>query len=133
MIKRYHVDRLSIFNQTLMLSFYEPGTFGFHIEGLEDKYDKELFSNKKIKFVKEDVDFKTVPSSCVVAYFDDDMLLKSLVLKSSLNNYFLFKMDPQKVNTLNIHQKYISNDLNALLEDYEKHCKTKGYSNPFEP
>ena len=128
MIKRYHVDRLSVFNQSLMLSFYEPGTFGFHIEGLEDKYEKELFSNKKIKFIKEDVDFKSVPSSCVIAYFDEEMLLKAVVLKSSINNYFLFKMDPQKDNTLNIHQKYISNDLDALLDDYEKHCKRKGKS-----
>ena len=87
MIKRYHVDRLSVFNQSLMLSFYEPGTFGFHIEGLEDKYEKELFSNKKIKFIKEDVDFKSVPSSCVVAYFDEEMLLKAIVLKSSINKH----------------------------------------------
>ena len=129
MIKKFYINPNSVFNQSLILSLIEPGEFGFKIEGLSDKDSRDLFTTKKIKYIKDEIDFKSVPIQCVIAYLEDDFTVKALVLKSVSNLYYLFKMDHQKENHLNIHQKYISSNLNELLEDYEKHCKTKGKSN----
>lgn len=128
MIKKYCVDYNSIFNKSLMYSLFEPGTFGFHLEGLTSQDEKDLFPANKIKYKKEEIDISSVPTKIVVAYLEEDLSLKALVLLSSSKKYYLFKVDHQKEHQLNIHQKYISNDLNDLLGDYEKHCKNKGKS-----
>ena len=129
MIKKFYINPDSGFNHSLILSLIEPGQFGFHLDGLTTKDERDLFNTKKIKYIKDETDFKSVPLQCVVAYLEDDLTVKALVVKSSSNLYYLFKSDHQKENQLNIHQKYISSHLNELLEDYEKHCKTKGKSN----
>ncbi len=128
MIKKYFVDSHSDFNKSIILSLFEPGKYSFHIEGLTDKDNKDLFPHNKIRIVKNEIDFNTVPSKIVVAYFDEDTL-KAFIIQSQSKTYYLFKVDHQKENQLNIHQKYISSSLDFLMEDYEKHCKTKGKNN----
>ena len=128
MVKKYLIEHQSVFNQSIMLSLFEPGTFGFNIIGLTDKDINDLFPKNRIKFKKEEIDINTIPSTCVVAYFDE-LSLKALVIKSSSKKYYLFKVDHQNDHQLNIHQKYISSNLDELLNDYEKHCKTKGKNN----
>ena len=129
MIKKYLVEPKSGFHQSLLLSFLEPGSFGFIIEGLDDKDKRNLFNTSKLKYKKEEIDITSVPSKVVIAYLEEDYSLKALVLFSSFNkNYYLFKVDHQNDHKLNIHQKYISNSLEALTNDYEKHLKNKGKS-----
>lgn len=126
MIKKYLVECNSLFHQSIMLPFFEQGNYGFHIEGLNYDQTKELFSADNIKYVKKEM---VLPSKIVVCYLDEKIKIKAMVLQSSTNKFYLFKADSQKEDQLNINQKYISNDLDGLLEDYEKHCKTKGKSN----
>lgn len=127
MIKKYIVDPNSFFNQSLILSLFERTDCGFLIDGLTDNDRKDLFPvNNKIKFSKNDVDVKSIPSRCVASYLDDDLRLKALLLVAASNTYYLFKVDPQNERKLTIHQKYISKDSNTLMDDYEKHCKSKG-------
>lgn len=128
MIKKYLVKPTSVFNKSLMFSFFEQGKYGFKFDGLTDNDIRDLFPKNKIKFIKDEIDIKSVPTKCVVAYFEDDLSLKALVLRSNSNKYYLFKVDHQKDLQLNIHQKYISDNLDNLLDDFEKHCKTKGKS-----
>ena len=129
MIKKYLLNQNSVFTKSLILSLFEPHPFGFEIEGLTDKDIKHLFNVNKNIFKQEDIDLNKVPTKGVAVYLEDDLSLKAIVMKSPTNLYYLFKADPQKENKLNIHQKYISKDLDSLLEDYEKHLKTKGKSN----
>ena len=129
MIKKYYVQQNSVFSRILMLSLFEPRESGFHIEGLTNDDLRDLFPINRIKYLKNEIDFNSIPTKCVVAYLEDDLSIKSLVLKSSSNKYYLFKADHQRDFCLNIHQKYISSNLDSLLEDYEKHCKTKGKNN----
>ena len=129
MVKKYLVEADSIFNKSLIYSLFEPGEFGFHIEGLTEVDVKDLFPKNKIKIIKDEIDLKSVPTKCVVAYLDENKDLKAFVLQSSSKKYYLFKIDHQKELQLNIHQKYISSDLKSLTDDFEKHCKTKGKNN----
>ena len=128
MIKKYYIETQSVFNKSIILSLFEPGDHGFHIDGLTDSDKKDLFPVNRIKYVKNEIDFKNIPTQIVVAYFEED-ILKAFILKSSSNKYYLFKVDHQKELQLNIHQKYISNDLSFLMNDYEKHLKIKGKNN----
>lgn len=129
MFKKYIVASNSEFHKSIILSLFEKGEYGFHIEGLSYDEKRNLFSSNKIKIVKDEVDIKSVPCECVIVYLEDGSYeLKALVIKNN-NQYYLFKADHQKDNQLNIHQKYISSDLNALLDDFEKHSKTKGKTN----
>ncbi len=128
MIKKYIVNPNSVFNKSLMYSLFEPGTFGFHIEGLSIKDENDLFPKNKIKYFKEEIDIKSVPTKVVIAYLEEDLSLKALILLSSSKTYYLFKVDHQDDHKLNIHQKYISKNLEELTSDYEKHCKNKGKS-----
>lgn len=125
MIKKYLVNENSEFNKSIILSLFEPGRYGFHIEGLTDENRKDLFPINKIKYFKNEIDYKTIPTKVVVSYYEENKL-KALVLLSSSKNYYLFKVDHQKENQLNIHQKYVSKDLLLLTSDYEKHLKIKG-------
>lgn len=127
MIKKYYVKQDSIFNKSILLPLYEKGNLGFHIEGLTNNDINDLFPVKnKIKFSKDGVDVNSLPTTCLAVYLDEELNLKALVLSSSSHKYYLFKVDSQKEFQLNIHQKYISNDAKTLMDDYEKHCKTKG-------
>lgn len=129
MIKKYIIEPSSLFNKNIMLSMFEHGNYGFDIVGLNDNDIKDLFPVNKIKYIKKELDVSSIPSSVEIAYLDEDHNLKALILKSSSKKYYLFKVDHQKEFQLNINQKYISHDLNMLMDDYEKHCKTKGKSN----
>lgn len=127
MIKKYWVDQHSSFNESIILPLFERGELAFHIETLSESKRKDLFpSNAKIKTIKNDADLSSVPSNCVAAYLDEEENLKALILLSSSKTYYLFKVDSQKDRKLNINQKYISKDLDALMDDYEKHLKNKG-------
>ena len=129
MIKKYLVDPNSGFHKSLILSLFEPGKFGFDIVGLSDTEFRNLFpSNHKIKYLKNEIDITSVPTSLEVVYLDEQYILKALVLKDKNKQYYLFKSDHQKPLQLNIHHKYINNNLSFLLEDYEKNCKKKGKS-----
>ncbi len=129
MIKKYLLNQNSVFTKSLILSLFEPHPFGFEIEGLTEKDIKDLFNVNKNIFKQEDIDLNKVPTRGVAVYLEDELSLKAIVMKSPTNLYYLFKVDPQKENKLKIHQKYISKNLDSLLEDYEKHLKTKGKSN----
>lgn len=96
MIKKYYVDYNSVFNKSLMYSLFEPGTFGFHLEGLTSQDEKDLFPTNKIKYKKEEIDISSVPTKIVVAYLEEVLSLKALVLLSSSKKYYLFKVDHQK-------------------------------------
>ena len=128
MIKKYLIDPNSGFHQSLILSLFEPGSLGFHIEGLNNKEELELFPKNKIRIIKDEIDIKSIPTKVVIAYLEDDLSIKALVLLSPSKTYYLFKMDHQNDHKLNIHQKYISKNLEELTSDYEKHCKNKGKS-----
>ena len=128
MIKKYLVDKNSLFNKSLILSLFEPGKLGFILDGLTSEEERLLFPLNKIKIVKNEVDIKSIPTSVVVVYLDENYILKALVLLGSNKKYYLFKAHHQRPNELDINQKYISNDLSFLLSDYEKHCKNKGKS-----
>lgn len=114
MIKKYIVDSSSLFHQSLILSLLEKGELGFSIDGLSDLDRRDVLLNKnnttKIK----------------VVYLDENQSLKALLVISPSKKYYLFKVDHQKENQLNIHQKYISNNADELMDDYEKHLKVKG-------
>lgn len=127
MIKKYYVDSNSVFHKSIILSLFERGEYGFHIEGLNDSDYKDLFPNiNKLKFIKDEIDIRCIPSKLVVVYLEDDYALKALLLMSSSKKYYLFKVDHQKNNQLNIHQRYINESINVLMDDYEKHSKNKG-------
>ena len=128
MIKKYLVDRNSLFHKSLILSLFEPGKLGFILDGLSNEDQRLLFPLNKIKTIKNEVDIKSIPTSIVVIYLDENLLLKAVVLLGSNKKYYLFKIDHQKPQQLNIHHKYISDNLSLLLDDYEKHCKSKGKS-----
>ena len=129
MIKKYFIERNSLFNKSIILSLFEPGKFSFEIEGLSLEEQHQLFpSINKIKVIKNEVDVSSVPSSIVVAYLDESLIIKALVMQDSKKKYYLFKVHHQKPNELDINQKYISHDLSFLLSDYEKNCKSKGKS-----
>ena len=128
MIKKYYVDLKSSFHKSIILSLFERGSFDFTIEGLNDDENRKLFPiDNKIKEFKNEIDISKVPTKCIVVYLDESFVIKALVLESN-KTYYLFKADHQHASQLNIHSKYISSDLNALLTDYEKHCKNKGKS-----
>ena len=127
MIKKYIIEQDSVFNKSIILSLFEKGECGFHIEGLSNSDIQDLVpSSNKIRFVKNEVDIKCLPSRCLLVYLDEEYHLKALLLLSHNNKYYLFKVDPQNKSKLTIHQKYISSDASLLMSDYEKHCKTKG-------
>lgn len=129
MFKKYLIEPNSLFHKSLILSLCEPGEYVFHIEGLDTDLYKKLFNHEKIKFNKSGLECKSLPSKCEVIYLEEDTYeIKALVISSN-NKYYLFKRDPQKNNQLNIHQKYISDNLASLLLDFEKHSKTKGKIN----
>ena len=129
MFKKYYVNENSVFNKTLMLTFLEPHERGFKIVGLSENEYKDLFSTRNIKYIYNEVDFKSVPSKAEVVYLDDSLHIKAIVLKSNTSKYYLFKADHQDDNKLTINQKYISDHLDDLLLDYESHSKSKGKIN----
>lgn len=129
MIKKYLVDINSYFYKSIILPLYEKSGYGFHIEGLDESGHKDLFPNhNKIKYIKDEIDIRCLPSKLVYVYLEDDLSLKAMLLMSLSKKYYLFKADHQKNNQLNIHQKYINDDPRALMNDYEKHLKNKGKS-----
>ena len=129
MFKKYYIDKNSEFNKSLILSLIEPGERGFKISGLKEAEYKDLFSTRNIRFINNEVDFKSVTTKVEVIYLDDSLHLKALVLSSSSGLYYLFKIDHQDEHKLNINQKYISKDLSSLLLDFEAHSKSKGKIN----
>ena len=126
MFKKYYIDKNSEFNKSLILSLLEPGERGFKISGLGEREYKDLFSTRNIRFINNEVDFKSVTTKVEVIYLDDYLHLKALVLSSSSGRFYLFKIDHQDEHKLNINQKYISNHLDDLLLDFESHSKSKG-------
>ena len=129
MIKKYLVDINSYFYKSIILPLFEKSEYGFHIAGLDEKGHKDLFPNiNKIKYIKDEIDLKCLPAKLISVYLEDDLSLKAMLLMSPSKKYYLFKADHQKINQLNIHQKYISGDSSALTNDYEKHLKNKGKS-----
>ena len=128
-LKKYIINPNSEFNKSIILSLFEHGDLSFNIVGFTDEDRKDVFPySPNIKNVKNEIDIKSIPSKCVVVYLDEELILKALVVQSKSNKFYLFKVDHQNDNQLNIHQKYISSDLSSLLVDYEKHCKNKGKS-----
>ena len=125
MIKKYFVEPTSVFHQSIILPLYEKKELYFHIEGLTDNDKKDLFPLNLVKINKNNIETST---KCVVVYLDENLVLKALILISKSKKYYLFKVDHQKERQLNIHQKYISNNINDLMDDYEKHLKVKGKS-----
>ncbi len=95
MFKKYYVNENSVFNKTLMLTFLEPHERGFKIVGLSENEYKDLFSTRNIKYIYNEVDFKSVPSKAEVVYLDDSLHIKAIVLKSNTSKYYLFKADHQ--------------------------------------
>ena len=126
MIKKYLIEKDSLFNKSLILSLFEPREFAFHIEGLSDDDRKSLFSSNKIKISKNEINIKNISTRVVAVYLDESFVIRAVVLTPNDKKYYLFKADPQRPSQLNIHSKYISDNLSLLLSDYEKHCKSKG-------
>lgn len=131
MFKKYYIDKNSEFNKSLILFLIEPGERGFKISGLSETEYKDLFSTRNIRFINNEVDFKSITTKVEVIYLDDSLHLKALVLSSSSGLFYLFKIDHQDEHKLNINQKYISNHLDDLLLDFESHSKSKGKINYF--
>ena len=99
MIKKYFIEPNSLFNKSIILSLFEPGKFSFKIEGLSLEEQHQLFpSINKIKVIKNEVDISSVPSSIVVAYLDESLIIKALVMQDSKKKYYLFKVHHQKPN-----------------------------------
>ena len=127
MIKKYVLDPNSLFYKSLILPLFEKSPLSFHLEGLDADGEKDLFPHlNKIKYIKDEIDVRCLPSKIEIVYLEEDNSLKAILLKSASKKYYLFKVDHQKPKQLNIHQKYISEDINYLTSDYEKHCKNKG-------
>ena len=127
MIKKYYLTPEGAFYRSIILSLFERGEYGFHIEGLNDLDEKDLFPHLfKIKYIKDEIDVKCLPTKIVLVYLEDDYSLKAIMLMSSSKKYYLFKIDHQRNNQLNIHQKYINESMDLLTNDYEKHAKNKG-------
>lgn len=127
MIKKYQIYPNSDFNKSIILTLFERGEYGFHIAGLNSEETNDLFPrNFKPKLIKNEVDITSFPTRCDVVYLNEDFVIKAILLVSKNKKYYLFKSDPQNIKQLNIHQKYISNNKESLLKDYEKHCKSKG-------
>lgn len=129
MFKKYYIDKNSEFNKSLILSLIEPGERCFKISGLKEGEYKDLFSTRNIRFINNEVDFKSVTTKVEVIYLDDSLHLKAIVISSSSGLYYLFKIDHQDEFKLNINQKYISKNLDDLLIDFESHSKSKGKIN----
>ena len=129
MFKKYFIDVKSEFNKSIILSLLEPGHYCFQINGLDNSVQRKLFNKDNIKFNNDEVDPKSFKTNCVASYFEvDSYNLKALILENN-KSYYLFKVDSQKQNQLNINQKYISNDLNSLMSEFESKSKTKGKVN----
>lgn len=129
MFKKYYIDSNSDLSKSLILSFLEPHGRGFTINGLSESQYKDLFSNRDIKLINNEVDFKSVTTKVEAIYLDDSLHLKAIALSSKSHQYYLFKVDHQDDNKLNINQKYISDHLDDLLLDFESHSKSKGKIN----
>ena len=107
MFKKYYINQNSEFNKSLILSLIEPGERGFKISGLSEAEYKDLFFTRNIRFINNEVDFKSITTKVEVIYLDDYLHLKALVLSSSSGFFYLFKIDHQNEHKLNINQKYL--------------------------
>lgn len=126
MFYKYYLEPNSIIYKSLLLGLFEPKEYAYHIEGLDYDLSHKLFSINKIKYFKDEIVLSSLPSSIEVIYLEEKTLeLKAIVLKYN-KEYYLFRVDHQNRFQLNIHQKYISSDLEALCLDYESHSKSKG-------
>ena len=126
MFYKYYLEPNSIIYKSLLLGLFEPKEYAYHIEGLDYDLSHKLFSINKVKYFKDEIVLSSLPTSIEVIYLEEKTLeLKALVLKYN-KEYYLFRVDHQNRFQLNIHQKYISSDLEALCLDYESHSKSKG-------
>lgn len=128
-IKKYIVDKESLFATSLVLPFYEKGNFGFHVDGLEDSLRRELFHTKYLKYIPKsiDIDPKSLPTYCYIVYLDEYLTLKALILYSSIKKlYYCFKVDNNDDQKLRLQPNYISSDISLLTKETEKSFKKKG-------
>lgn len=127
MICKYFPSIKTNIYKAIVLMFLERSDKGFIISGLSDDQYRELFPIKNnIKHIKNDIDISSIPFTLYAIYLDELNHLRALIVSSKNKTHYLFKADPQNEWILNIHQKFISNNLDELMGYYESRCKSKG-------
>ena len=127
MVKKYYVDRNSVFAKSLILPFYEGDNVGFNVEGLDYQLRKELFNPKSLKVKGNDIDPSSVTTYCYAVYLDEQLHLKNLIIYSQNKKlYYSFRHTNQGDFKLRYQNNYVSSDPKVLEIDYEKSLKKKG-------
>lgn len=128
MIKRYNVTPNSRFNNSIIIPFFEPGNYGFVIEGLDDNNRKVLFNPKQLNIVGKNKDIDVSKATYVeVVYLDDEYNLKGIVLYCPINKkHYFFRVEGNDQLKLKTQDNYISSNIDELLSDYEKRRSRKG-------
>lgn len=129
MVKKYYVDKDSVFAKSIILPFFENDNVGFFVDGLDFKLKRELFNPKtlKINTKTNEVDSKSFLTYCSVVYLDDQLNIRAIILYSqSAKLYFCFRLSNQNEFTLRFQNNYVDKDSKNLEMDFEKSLKKKG-------
>ena len=129
MVKKYYVDKNSVFANSIILPFYESGECGFLVDGLDHNLKRELFNSKAIKVNAKtnQVDPNTLSTYCTCVYLDEQLSIKAIILYSKAKKlYYCFRSFNQGDFSLRFQNNYVSNDSKVLEIDYEKSLKKKG-------
>ncbi|MBO4667881.1 MAG: hypothetical protein J5666_07155, partial [Bacilli bacterium] len=135
MVKKYYVEKNSVFAKSIILPFYEGEDVGFIVEGFEFKLRRELFNHKALKFNPKtgEIDSNSMQTYCYAVYLEKHTnVLKAIIIYSQIKKLYLcFRASNQGDFKLRFQNNYVSSDPKLLESDYEKSLKKKGV-NHFE-
>lgn len=131
MIKKYQIEKNSVFAKSMILSLLDKSAFGVSIEGLPDTLKYELFKTSNLKFSSKngELDPNSLQTYPVEVYFDEELSLKALIIFSKTKNmYFCFR--PENLFNLKLRWQtnYQSKNLKELETQTEDSFKKKGKS-----
>ena len=129
MVKKYYVDKNSVFAKSIILPFYEGDGAGFTVEGLDYTLSRALFNPKTLKFNPKtgEIDANSIQTYCCAVYLDEQRNLKAFIIYAqSKKTYYCFRFANQGDFKFRFQNNYASNDAKVLELDYEKSLKKKG-------